>query len=463
MKKLLLFLALAAGTLTGWADELYVVGNATAHNDYAWDGARDPYKLEETSTGVYSWKGLLKQGRFKVCTGKKTWNAYQPDTDNLEIDASGTEQTISFVEDVTGAPDRQWKVVNPGIYVVTVSLAAYTISITPEWTDISTADGLITFANSVNDATESSKENARWARLTADIDMDGKTFLGIGRDGDKWTRYVGTFDGQGHVISNLDMTSDNCSFVTFAGGGCTVKNLLIDNTCSFDGTGRIAALISGCNYSDFGVPLTIESCGNEANVTGTANNCAGLLGCNYGNGIKVTIKNSFNAGNISSIGSQSAPISGWLGSNARVENTYNIGSIDSGSENNSFARWDGTGSSYENCYTTLNWGTSISGKTINYDEDNVTSGLLCYSLNGSNSGGENWKQTLPSSTGDSHPYPGVFAGHAKVYANGDTHCDGSAKGTVTYSNAEGENRDDHDYKMVSALIATTLMLPILPL
>ncbi|MBQ8454463.1 MAG: SusF/SusE family outer membrane protein [Bacteroidaceae bacterium] len=444
MKKLLFSLLLAAVTLPGWAEELYLVGDATALGEYVWGNPRSPYKLKETGadTNIYKWTGLLKSGDFKICTGLQTWDAYHPksenQSDNFEI--SDTEQEIT----TDGTNDRKWVVVNPGIFEVTVDLSqeTKTVVFTPQWTDISTADELITFAESVNSATEDNYNAARWARLTADIDMSGKTFPGIGLDS-KWQRYHGTFDGQGHKISNLNMTSEYCAFVTIAGGGCTVKNLLIDSTCEFNATGRVAAFISACNYSDFGVPVTIECCGNEANVTGTGSNCAGLLGCNYGNGIVVTIKNSFNTGNVSSTGNESAPISGWLGSSATVENTYNIGSIDNSNSNNSFARW--SSGTYTNCFTTLDWGTEISGKTLGYDADNVSSGLLCYTLNGNESGGEDWKQTLPT---DSHPYPGIFDGHAEVYANGDTHCDGTAKDgeTVTYSNTEGENRDEHDYQ-----------------
>ena len=440
MKKLISFLFALMAVVSVNADELFLVGDATP---IGWlYGGRNATQMTE-SEGCYTWTGFLKKGGFKICTAHETWDGYHPETADLEIDVEGNTQPMT----TDNGADYKWKVVNPGIFQVTVDLSSSpkTIAIIPIWTNISTADELIAFAESVNAATEDNHNGGRWARLTSNIDMDGKTFPGIGRD-DKWVRYHGTFDGQGHVISNLNMTSEHCAFVTVAGGGCTVKNLLIDSSCEFNGSGRNAALISCCNYTDFGTPLTIESCGNEANVTGTSNNCAGLLGCNYGNGIKVTIKNSFNAGNIISSGSESAPISGWLGSNARVENTYNIGNIENVRSNNSFARWDGSGSSYENCYSTLAWGNSITGKTLGYDINNVTSGLLCFTLNGNESGGEAWKQTLPSSTGDSHPYPGVFAGHAKVYANGDTHCDGSAKGTVTYSNTEGENRDAHDYQ-----------------
>ena len=170
--------------------------------------------------------------------------------------------------------DYKWKVVNPGIYVVSVNLTANTITVTPDWTDIGTADQLVAFAESVNSATDINYDGGRWARLTADIDMAGKTFPGIGTDS-KYTRYHGTFDGQGHKISNLSMTSDYCAFITVAGGGCTVKNLLIDETCSFNGTGRVAGIISAVNYTDFGNPLTIINCGNEADITGTGKNCAG--------------------------------------------------------------------------------------------------------------------------------------------------------------------------------------------
>ena len=435
MKKVLVLLLLTAASLQGWADDLYLVGDATPIG-WRFNGRDDTHMTE--SGGAYTWTGFLKKGGFKICTAQDTWDGYHPQTADLEIDATGATQTMT----TDNGADYKWAVINPGIYVVTVSLSANTISITPDWYDIGTADQLIAFAESVNSATEADYKGARWARLTADIDMSSKTFPGIGRD-NQWQRYHGTLDGQGHKISHLTMTSEHCALVTVAGGGCVVKNLLIDNTCSFSGEGRNAALISCNNYTDFGNTITIENCGNEANVSGTANNCAGIHGCNYNGDTKVTIKNCFNAGNISSTGRESAPISGWLGSNARIENTYNIGSIEDANSNNSFARW-GSGT-YVNCFTTLNWGTAIEGKTINYDAANVSSGLLCFTLNSNVSGGEAWKQTLPSSSGDAHPYPGVFAGHAKVYANGDLHCDGTPKGSVNYSNTEGENRDAHDY------------------
>jgi hypothetical protein len=437
MKKLLFTFLFIVASIACWGDDLYLVGDATPADWIEGDG-RSNYNLTE-SNGVYSWTGFLKKGLFKICKGKNTWDGYHPETADLEIDATGNPQEMTSGGDYDSQDkgyDFKWKVVNPGIYVVSVNLTANTITVTPDWTDIGTADELIAFANRVNAATESDNYAGRWARLTADIDMSGKVFPGIGAD-DKYKRYHGTFDGQGHKISNLNMTSENCAFITVAGGGCTVKNLLIDSTCEFNGTGRVAGIISAVNYTDFGEPLTIINCGNEANVTGTGNNCAGILGCNYGNGVYVIIRNCFNSGTISSTGSESAPISGWTGKNATISNTWNIGEIANANNNNSFLRWDGTGSTYENCYTTLDWGTSVTGKTNGYASANVTSGLFAYTLNGSEDAGEDWRQTLP---GDAHPYPGVFTSHGLVYANEEYECDGvTSKGTTSYSNAAGKS------------------------
>jgi hypothetical protein len=427
MRKILTLMIALVCSIGMWADELYLVGDATP---IGWAyGGRDATQMTE-SEGVYTWKGVLKKGGFKICTAQETWDGYHPQTADLKIDATGATQTMT----TDNSADYKWSVINPGIYVVTVSLSANTISITPDWREISSADELIAFAESVNSADENNPEGARWVRLTDNIDMSDKTFPGIGRDS-KWQRYHGTFDGQGYVISNLKMTSDCCALITVATGGSVIKNLLIDETCEFNGTGRNAAFISASNYTDFGNTVTIENCGNEANVTGSGNNCAGIHGCNYDGGITITIKNCFNTGTVSSTGNESAPISGWLSNNARIENTWNIGEISDANGNNSFARW--SSGSYENCYTTLDWGSSVEGKTVGYDKINVSSGSLCYVLNGNVSGSEKWVQTLP---GDSHPYPGVFAGHNKVYANGTFYCDGVTPkgGDVVLSNDESK-------------------------
>ena len=126
MKKLLLFLALAAAGLQGWAEDLYIVGNAIALDAYVWGGDRSPYKLNETGSGtnVYKWTGYLKKGDFKICTGLETWDAYHPKSENQSenFEISDVAQEIT----TDGTNDRKWLVVNPGFFEVTVDLSQTT-------------------------------------------------------------------------------------------------------------------------------------------------------------------------------------------------------------------------------------------------------------------------------------------------------------------------------------------------
>ena len=135
--------------------------------------------------------------------------------------------------------------------------------------DIASAQDLIDFAAKVN-----AGQTDICARLTADINMSGKTYTAIGtRD----NPFVGTFDGQGHKISNLhiDVEADNQGLIGVAGGGATIKNVTMDKTCSIKAT-RYAAGIVGATYTSG--TLTIENCGNEASVTCLRENAAGTAG-----------------------------------------------------------------------------------------------------------------------------------------------------------------------------------------
>ena len=78
---------------------------------------------------------------------------------------------------------------------------------------------LVEFANIVN----SGEANAN-ALLTGDLDMTGQEWTPIGT-GDH--RYVGTFDGQYHMINNLKYSgSDNIGIFGAVDGGCVIKNLI---------------------------------------------------------------------------------------------------------------------------------------------------------------------------------------------------------------------------------------------
>ena len=130
------------------------------------------------------------------------------------------------------------------------------------------------------------------AKLTADIDMTGIEFPGIGRDNHEFYRFHATLDGQGHRIKNLTMTGDCVGLITVASDNVVIKNLIIDSSCSFKGTGRNAAFISAANWPEWGsYKVEFYNCGNEAEVEGTGNNCAAFLGCNYNGNLAVVISN----------------------------------------------------------------------------------------------------------------------------------------------------------------------------
>ena len=67
---------------------------------------------------------------------------------------------------------------------------------------IATADDLYRFASRVNDG-----ENELNAELTADIDISGNEWIPIGYKGSN--RYLGVFQGNGHIITGLTITEKN--------------------------------------------------------------------------------------------------------------------------------------------------------------------------------------------------------------------------------------------------------------
>ncbi|MBQ9560532.1 MAG: hypothetical protein IJ614_06095 [Prevotella sp.] len=303
--------------------------------------------------------------------------------------------------------------------------------------EISDAAGLVAFANRVNNG-----EGGLDAVLTADIDMSGITdFPGIGNDGSNLKRYHATFDGRGHRIKNLHMTGADIALFPVTSDNTIIKNLIIDASCSFKGTGRVAAFVSACNWDEWGSrKVEFYNCGNEAEVEGTANNCGGLLGCNYDGDIAIVMKNCFNAGHIKGAGECGA-LSGWIGTQDAnsISYCYNIAEVeglDGGNTNNLFRGHVGVWNlPNNNCYD-----THYSHNTGSvFDASKVTSGELCWMLNQGQSDVQ-WVQTIGT---DGHPLPGAV-GSLPVYRNGTFNCDGSLKsGSITYGNTDENTTDPH--------------------
>ncbi len=115
------------------------------------------------------------------------------------------------------------------------------------------ADGLLAWA-------EAAKSDLSFnCTLTADIDLTGKKWTPIGKGTTSESGYQGTFDGQGHRITGLAITTDNPQGESAAlfggiGGNGEVKNLqLVD----VDYDVRQNGVAGGIAWSNFG---TLTAC-----------------------------------------------------------------------------------------------------------------------------------------------------------------------------------------------------------
>ena len=169
----------------------------------------------------------------------------------------------TFVYKMKNATDWQ----AGGEYTYTVSLAAakdlgYTIESNGSYT-VYNADGLMNVAELVNGG----KTDIN-ITLDKNIDLTGKDWTPIGTSFDN--SYTGTFDGGGHTITGLTITTKD-QFVGLFGyldKAGTVKNVVMEgiqitSNHMFGNTGGVAGFSWG----------TIENCSVSGSVSGT--NCVG--------------------------------------------------------------------------------------------------------------------------------------------------------------------------------------------
>ena len=171
----------------------------------------------------------------------------------------------TFVYKMKNAADWQ----AGGEYTYTVSLAAakdpgYTIEGNGSYT-VTSADGLINVAELVNGG----KTDIN-ITLDKDIDLTGKGWTPIGTNYEN--RYKGTFDGGGHTIKGLTVTT-NDQFVGLFGyldRAGTVKNVVMENIQITSNHVLMSGNTGGVVGYSWG---TIENCSVSGSVSGT--NCVG--------------------------------------------------------------------------------------------------------------------------------------------------------------------------------------------
>ena len=193
----------------------------------------------------------------------------------------------TFVYKMKNATDWQ----AGGEYTYTVSLAAakdlgYTIESNGSYT-VTSADGLMNIAKLVNGG----KTDIN-ITLDKNIDLTGKDWTPIGTSFDN--SYTGTFDGGGHTITGLTITTKD-QFVGLFGylnRAGTVKNVVMEgiqitSNHMFGNTGGVAGFSWG----------TIENCSVSGSVSGTkcvggvvgAQKAGSITGCSSSATVKGTV------------------------------------------------------------------------------------------------------------------------------------------------------------------------------
>ena len=200
----------------------------------------------------------------------------------------------TFVYKMKNAADWQ----AGGEYTYTVSLAAakdpgYTIEGNGSYT-VTSADGLINVAELVNGG----KTDIN-ITLDKDIDLTGKGWTPIGTNYEN--RYKGTFDGRGHTIKGLTVTT-NDQFVGLFGyldRAGTVKNVVMEDIQITSNHVLMSGNTGGVVGSSWG---TIENCSVSGSVSGTVY-VGGVVGVQIGGSItgcssSATVKGTVDVGGV---------------------------------------------------------------------------------------------------------------------------------------------------------------------
>lgn len=209
---------------------------------------------------------------------------------------------------------------------------------------ISSADSLEALATAVKNDDGNGAYNLKGLTfyLANDIELSG-TWTPISNVTYPADAFAGTFDGNGHTISGLNITTQAPNQGLFGLiNGATIQNLKVNGTVSCGKQNNIggivgkmqAGTISQCSFSGSvtggyaggivgalnGTSVTIQNCSNTATINGTI--AGGILG--YWKK-KATVENCYNTGKI--VGSsKAAGIAGQL-NNGAIKNCYNVGEI----------------------------------------------------------------------------------------------------------------------------------------
>ena len=275
----------------------------------------------------------------------------------------------TFVYKMKNATDWQ----AGGEYTYTVSLAAakdlgYTIESNGSYT-VTSADGLMNIAELVNGG----KTDIN-ITLDTDIDLTGKDWMPIGTS----NPYTGTFDGGGHTIKGLTVTTNDeyAGLFGWLGDAGTVKNVVMEGVqITKNHSSGFAGGVAGFSWG------TIENCSVSGSVSGTVY-VGGVVGAQWNGSItgcssSATVKGTVYVGGVTGQTNSSATLTACYATGnviIEIDPTKNI-------SGGGLVGFNG-GNGVRACYATGNV-TSTGNSTGNvhiggFLGDNYTTVTACY-------------------------------------------------------------------------------------
>ncbi|MCT4575004.1 MAG: hypothetical protein N4A43_01980, partial [Alphaproteobacteria bacterium] len=162
------------------------------------------------------------------------------------------------------------------------------------------------------------KENPSEEDWNGDDSPDGSSTNGWSPIGyNSSNRFVGAFDGQGHYIKNLyiSSTADNKGLFGLV-SGAIIKDLGLSNV-NIKGRTNIGALAGHITKSTSSVSGVLA----KGSISSSGNNTGGLIG-NVNSGVSVL--NSYSVTNISSTGSYVGGLVGKISNNSKIIDSYSL-------------------------------------------------------------------------------------------------------------------------------------------
>jgi len=130
--------------------------------------------------------------------------------------------------------------------------------------------------------------------------------------------FMGTFDGNGHIISNLSLNNNlNCQGLFGAIYKAKIINLGVENS-------NVSACKQSSIIAGLATESSIENCFSTGSVRATDGYAGGIVGELYRDS---SLKNCYSTANIVSLGQRNGGLAGSANTNCTISNCYSTGDV----------------------------------------------------------------------------------------------------------------------------------------